>query len=210
LDAGKIVSVIGPRRAGKTYLLRHLINSLLERIPGEQILYINFEDERLSLGTDDLQTILDAYLQLYPQLDLHECFLFFDEIQVVPGWQEFVRRIEETVTKRIFLTGSSAKLLSREIATTLRGRTISYTLLPLSFREYARFSGLDTEDRDSTVNRNLLARAFDQFVTQGGYPETVAADENVRLRTLQAYVDIMIYRDVIERHGLRQAHWSRT
>ena len=85
----------------------------------------------MSLGPEDLQSVLDAHLQLYPDVDLSSCWFFFDDIQVVERWERFVRRLEESVSKRIFVTGSSAELLGGEIATSLRGKTISSVLLPL-------------------------------------------------------------------------------
>ena len=202
VDSGKVVTIMGPRRSGKTFFLRSIINELLQRVPAQRIVYVNFEDERLSLGPEDLQTVLDAHLQLYPDVDLSDCWFFFDEIQVVERWERYVRRLEETVSKRIFITGSSAELLGREIATSLRGRTISYVLLPLSFREYAGFRGVDVQDVDSTRGRNRLISEFDRFLVRGGYPEVVDADEDIHRRILQSYEDIMIFRDVVERHQI--------
>jgi hypothetical protein len=202
LEAGKVVTIIGPRRSGKTFLLRGMINKLVENVPPKHILYLNFEDERLSLGAEDLQSIIDAQLQLHPNVDLSKCWFFLDEIQVVKKWEQFVRRLEENVSKRIFITGSSADLLSREIATSLRGRTITYTLLPLSFREYARFREVNIRDAHSTQNRNRLISEFDRFVTRGGFPEVIDSSEELHRRILQGYEDIMIFRDVIERHQI--------
>ncbi|HUW67085.1 MAG TPA: AAA family ATPase [Candidatus Nanoarchaeia archaeon] len=97
--------------------------------------YINFEDERLSeLTTSDLSTIVELYYKINPDADI--LYLFFDEIQEIEGWEKFIRRLIEKKNVRIFLTGSSSKMLSREIATSLRGRTLSYNLFPLSFREF--------------------------------------------------------------------------
>ena len=121
LNLDKIITIVGPRRAGKTYYLFQLITELERQgVARNRILYLNFEDERLELeGRHDL--IIEAYLELYPGLDLSLSYFFFDEIQELDLWEKFVRRIFDTVTKRIFLTGSNAKLLSGEIATSLRG-----------------------------------------------------------------------------------------
>jgi predicted AAA+ superfamily ATPase len=114
LDLGKIITVIGPRRAGKTYFLYQLMADLKHHgIAGHQMLYLNFEDERLDLeGNNDV--IFDAYRELYPNQDLTKVYIFFDEIQELSGWEKFIRRIGDSVSKNIFLTGSNAKLLSRK------------------------------------------------------------------------------------------------
>ena len=131
LNLDKIVTIVGPRRAGKTYYLFQLITELERQgVARNRILYLNFEDERLELeGRHDL--IIEAYLELYPELDLSLSYFFFDEIQELDLWEKFVRRLFDTVTKRIFLTGSNAKLLSGEIATSLRGRSLSFEIMPL-------------------------------------------------------------------------------
>ena len=136
VNTGIIISLIGVRRSGKTYLLYDTIKRLISAgIQKRNIVYINFEDERLSLEKDSLDLILQAYLELYPEKDLAECYFFFDEIQNVDGWEKFVRRIYDTISRNIFITGSNATLLSTEIATELIGRSVSYTLYPLSDRK---------------------------------------------------------------------------
>ena len=122
LDIEKIVVLTGARRAGKTCLLLNTIQRLTQEIPIEKVVYINFEDERLSLSSRDLDLILQSYQELYPDFSLDTCYFFFDEIQEVDGWEKFVRRCDDTVSRHIYLTGSNAKLLGSEIATSLRGR----------------------------------------------------------------------------------------
>ncbi len=199
INSGKIIAIIGPRRAGKTYYLFQLIGELRNKISKEEIIYVNFEDERISNDVKDLQSILDAYYELYPNA-AHAPYFFFDEIQNVAGWEKFVRRIYDTVTKNIFITGSSSKMLSNEIATTLRGRALSYELLPLSFREYLSFARVNGADKDSTKGRARLRREFNRFFKNGGFPECINYSDDLRTRTLQSYVDTMIYRDIVERY----------
>jgi predicted AAA+ superfamily ATPase len=206
LAPAKVVTVVGPRRSGKTYLLYSLIQCIEKGIGREQIVYINFEDERLTLDSSKLHLILDAYQQLFPETDLKDVYFFFDEIQEVPGWEKFIRRLESTVTKKIFITGSSSKLLSREIASALRGRTISYELLPFSFQEYLRYRGIDSGDLYSTRNKNRIAAEFGHFLLRGGYPEVFDYDDELMVRTLQTYIDIMLYRDIIERYRVRHVY----
>lgn len=207
LDAPKVVSVIGPRRAGKTWFLFSLIEQLRKSTDIRRIVYINFEDERLQFEAGSLGIILDAYQQLYPDQSLDQVYFFFDEIQDVVGWEKFVRRMVDTVSRHVFVTGSSAKLLSREIATALRGRTLAYTLLPYSFREYTRACGEEASPAQLTsAERNRLIARFDRFLDGGGYPEVIAFDEPTRVKTLQSYFEIMLYRDIVERFGVRRPH----
>jgi uncharacterized protein len=121
LDTGKIITVMGVRRCGKTSILLDRVNKLAESIDNSLIIFINFEDERLDLATDELDLIVQAYRELYPHQHLADCYLFFDEIQNVDGWELFVRRVYDILTRNIVLTGSNSRLLSSEIATSLRG-----------------------------------------------------------------------------------------
>ncbi len=203
LNLGKIITVVGPRRAGKTYYLFQLITELKRQgVARNRILYLNFEDERLELeGRYDL--IIEAYLELYPELDLSLSYFFFDEIQELDLWEKFVRRMFDTVTKRIFLTGSNAKLLSREIATSLRGRSLSFEIMPLSFKEFLSFKGIDAQDIYSTKNISLIQNALEEYLLWGGYPEIVGVEERFKPQVLQEYFNVMLYRDLLERYAIK-------
>jgi len=112
INTGKIISVSGVRRCGKTHLLLFTIHNLLKQnVRKAQILYLNFEDERLNLQTEELDLIIQSYTELYPNLDLQNSYFFFDEIQNVSGWEKFIRRLYDTVTKHIFITGSNSQML---------------------------------------------------------------------------------------------------
>ncbi|MDQ1239535.1 MAG: uncharacterized protein QG577_1721 [Thermodesulfobacteriota bacterium] len=196
----KIVTIVGPRRAGKTYYLFQVMADLEKMgIARQKMLYINFEDERLDLdGDNDL--IFDAYRELSPEQDLSQIYIFFDEIQVLPDWEKFVRRVMDSITRHIFLTGSNSRLLSKEIATALRGRGISFEILPLSFAEYLRFQDLPTQPPVSSRDNALVGRAFEQYCLWGGYPELVTVDERFKAQVLQEYFNVMFYRDLVERY----------
>lgn len=200
IDSGKIVSIIGPRRAGKTYFL-YQIASHIDDIT--DIVYINFEDERFSMKKNDLQFIIEAYLELYP--DKKYPYLLFDEIQEIEGWDQFVRRIYDTFSKRIFLTGSSAKLLSREIATSLRGRTVTYELYPLSFREFLSFKYLRKSQIITTREQSKTVNAFEQYLQRGGFPEVISFDQDLMERIIKDYSSVMLLRDIIDRYRLRNS-----
>jgi len=202
VDSGTIISVIGVRRSGKTYLLYETIKRILDNNTFKKnILYINFEDERLMLQQDQLDLILQAYQELYPSLDLTECYFFFDEIQNIKGWQKFIRRVFDTISTNIYITGSNSKLLSTEIATELRGRTISYTLYPLSFEEYLQFKKAETE-YFSTGQKIAVLNHFKTFMIFGGFPEIIDLDETLKTKKLQDYFNTIIYRDLIERYNI--------
>jgi len=200
MRSGKIVSLIGPRRCGKTYYFYHLINQMLSGVAKEQIIYINFEDERLELTSEKLHLIVDAYSELYPENMQKPLFFLFDEIQQIPGWERFVRRVYDTISKDIYITGSSAKLLDRELASSLRGRHIVYRLYPLSFKEYCFFKQVDASDLYATASKGLLSREFDRYVQFGGYPEIIAMEPELAQKALQSYFEVMLFRDIIERH----------
>jgi predicted AAA+ superfamily ATPase len=144
VDTNKIITITGVRRCGKTYMLFETIKKLLSNgIDKNMILYLNLEDERLELKTEELDLIIQAYRELYPDIPLSQCYFFFDEIQNVMGWERFLRRLYDKLTKNIIITGSNSRLLSKEIATSLRGRTITYEIFPLSFSEYLRFHNIE-------------------------------------------------------------------
>jgi len=202
INTGIIVTVIGVRRSGKTFLLYQTIKNILEKnVPKQQILYINFEDERLNLKVSDLDLILQAYMELFPQNNLEECYFFFDEIQNVKGWEKFVRRIFDTISTNVFVTGSNSKLLSSEIATELRGRTISYTLYPLSFQEFLLFHNVEP-NYYGTKQKIEIRSLFDKFLFYGGFPEIYNLDNNLKIRKLQDYFNSIIYKDLIERYNI--------
>lgn len=198
----KIITLMGVRRCGKTSILYDAINQLTQTIPKEQILFFNFEDERITLDQDSLDLILQGYMELYPEIEMKDTYLFFDEIQNVDGWEKFVRRVYDGVSQNIFITGSNSKLLSRDIATSLRGRTITYEVFPLSFREYLAFENIEI-DFHSTKSLAFIHNRLEKFLHEGAFPEIVLFDERIREKILQDYYNVMIYKDLIERFSIK-------
>ncbi len=204
----KVRAVIGMRRAGKTWFLYQCLQDrLAEGTPRKALVYFNFDDERLSgLEGRQLGWILEEYYLLCPQYrDNQRVTFFFDEIQRVPGWELFVRRIYDSEKVDIFVSGSSARMLSREVATELRGRGTETIIFPFSFAEYLRHHGTEPPARPSftgKVERSKLERAFQEYLTDGGFPEAQGLTPTERISLLQGYVDIVLYRDVMERHGI--------
>lgn len=202
LDLNMIVSLVGARRSGKTYILYDLISQLKHKgIAKEKLLFINFEDERLNLRTKDLDLIIQAYTELFPGIELNTAYFFFDEIQNTDGWEKFVRRLFDTKSRHIFITGSNSKLLSTEIATALRGRTITYEIYPLSFSEYLSFNNVQ-KALYPQKNKSAIIHYFEKFLTNGGFPEIVFLDNRTRIKALQQYYNVMIFRDIVERYQI--------
>jgi hypothetical protein len=203
----KIIAITGPRRSGKTYLLFLLIQKLLSQgLSAERILYVNFDDPRLLPSTaQDIETILEGFRELYPEHTDKINFIFFDEIQNVKDWEIGVRRIYDTRKFNIFLTGSSSKLLSKEIATHLRGRAINFGILPFSFQEIILAKGIKL-DRHTVYSqeRFSISKHLETYLKMGGFPEVVLeTDIDLKLRTLKEYLETMFFKDLIERYSIK-------
>ena len=180
---GKATVCIGPRRSGKSTFMFQLIRKLLASgVPRENVLYLNFFDDRLRhLQRDGLAVVLEAYFSLYPEKkNAQKVYCFFDELQVVPGWESFVDRVMRTEACEVYITGSSARMLSREIATQMRGRALSWEMFPFSFREFLDFKGIDGDGPLSARRRLLVRHAFDEYWETGGFPEVAGLDRPLR------------------------------
>lgn len=204
----KVHAVIGMRRAGKTTFLKQCLAARLQHgVARERLVYFNFEDERLAgLEAGNLGIVLDEFYRAHPTLrHEHRVTFCFDEIQLVPGWEKFVRRILDSEEVEILISGSSAKMLSREVATSMRGRAVETIVTPFSFREFGRASGLSPDGMALPSARDTSAwtACFDDYLRVGGFPEL--SDPNLRPRQvelLQGYAEAVVFRDVAERHGV--------
>jgi len=196
------------RRAGKTTFLHQLRRERLAKgAPRLQLPYLNFEDERLAgLEGAHLGFLLDEFTRRVPELQGPEGVVWcFDEIQVVPGWEQFVRRLLDMGGCEVIVTGSSAALLSREIATSLRGRAWEVPLYPFSFGEALRHKGRELPADPAFLTgpeRARIEAAFLDWLTVGGFPEAQGLNMATRRQLLQDYVDVAMFRDVVERHGV--------
>lgn len=192
----------GQRRAGKTYFIYSLIRKMLnEGESAEKVLYINFEDERL-IGFD--LSSLDIILESYSELFGHQPVLFFDEIQNIPGWQKFARRVADQGYK-CYITGSNAEMLSGEMASTLGGRYMILEIEPLSFTEFLQFHGIIPDEKfEYSPSRFEMIRLFDQYFSSGGLPELIRfADKKEYLSNLFQKV---LLGDIIARKQVRNPH----
>lgn len=200
-----IITVPGVRRAGKSSLLMLTVNKLLASgVKREQILWVNFDDERLDrMPTEELDEVLQAYREMFPEIELKDVYMFFDEIQNIDGWDLFVLRVFKSYCRNVYVTGSNAKLLSSEISTALRGWTLDYEMLPLSFREFCRFKGIDAHSYLESDKAKRYA-AMQEYIHGGGFPKVVlSTDKSMKLRLLQGYFNTMLFRDLAERHAIK-------
>ena len=169
LDTPEIVALVGPRRAGKTTVLFQIMD-LLEAsgVPREALLHVNLEEPALGpeLSMELLERLYTVYrTEVFPE---GRAWLFLDEVQRLPGWERWVRARNETDDVRIFVTGSSSALMAPELATVLTGRHVTFRVLPLSFREFLRFRGIDVPQglRDPPRMRHAVGA----YLRWGGFP----------------------------------------
>lgn len=204
LHTEQIITLPGVRRSGKSSKMKLVINHLMQTgISPQNVLWMGFDDERLAdMSRQDLNEILEAYRELYPTIPLDEVYMFFDEIQNIEGWELFIMRIHKNYTKHIYISGSNAKMLSQEIATSLRGWALEYRTYPLSFAEYCQFRSIPTERLDEQQTTQLRL-AWDDYNRYGGFPEVVLTqDRLLRDKLLQTYYNAMLFRDLVERHSI--------
>jgi len=206
-ESNKIQTIIGARRVGKTSLLFNKIQNLEKSgIPRKQIIYFNFESPILSdISYKEISELIDVQWSLFPETIKKKLYIFIDEPQVINKWELAIRDIYDRYNCQIFLTGSSSKLLSKEIATSLRGRPITNLLLPLSFKEFLAFKKLKFDiNKIDTETRSKLLNYIEEYLLYGGYPEVVLEnDKNEKMKIVKDYFDLVIYKDIVERYNLK-------
>jgi len=201
--ANNATVITGFRRVGKTYLLFGVIDQLLETHSRQEVIYINFEDERIIAPTTDLLTNLIPEIQaVYGN---KPNYLFLDELQVIPHWSKWVRRILDTETIQLFITGSSSKMGSAELPTELRGRAWEVKVNPLTLREFLRFKKLHIDFGKLAFVKDEMARfhfLFDEYLTFGALPAVVLTSQEKKQELLQSYFQTVVQRDIAERHKI--------
>ena len=192
--------LVGLRRSGKSYMMFQKIQELIdEGHKKEEILYINFEDDRLlGFDTQDFELLKQSYEELYP----YEPIFFLDEIQNIPHWEKFARRLVDQKYK-VYITGSNAKMLSSEIATTLGGRFFIHNIYPYSFTEYLNASGIKIPDNIDYQNNSEIIRAFTQYFTFGGLPELHDVPAIEKRLWLSSLYNKIFFGDLLSRYSIR-------
>ena len=200
-EVQRALTIIGPRRAGKTYFMFQIIKDLLGQIDRRKIIFVNFEDPRLiDVNLDDLMEFLDVFYTIYPENVKETCYFFLDEVQCVENWERFVRFLLDR-NQKVVVSGSSSKLLSKEITTHLRGRSIPVRIYPFSFREILKANKIDFKPYFSSYELAKVKSLAEDYLMWGGYPEVVLSP-SLRRDILREIVDLTIYRDVVERWGV--------
>lgn len=208
-DSKKINTIIGPRRAGKTFFMHQKIKELLKAgVKKENIVYLNFEDPRLiDTQFKEIREIIKLQWQIFKSDKKSN--IFIDEPQEINKWEFAVRGLHDEGFN-IFLSGSNSKLLSKEIATSLRGRTLSYTLLPFSFKEFLKLRGIENfKNMDSREKADII-NLFNEYLKFGGFPEiTLEKDNETKTRIIQEYFNLIVYRDIVERYKIKNTELIR-
>jgi predicted AAA+ superfamily ATPase len=198
----KTVVFYGVRRSGKTFILFDIYQKNKERT-----LYVDFEDERLKgFGVSDFERLREAFLELKPHLIGKELIFLLDEVQNVQDWEKFCRRATEREKIRVYVSGSSSKMMPFEIKTELRGRSWGIEILPFSFREYLTSKGINPEQRDLLFGSEKIRvlNYFAEYLKWGGFPEVCLAGSLFeKQKLLKEYLDAMFFRDLVERYDIK-------
>ncbi|MEI8247331.1 MAG: ATP-binding protein [Lentisphaerota bacterium] len=201
---GSVTVITGMRRTGKTCLCYQKMRELLDSgVSKDRLLYLNFEDERLfGFALKDFQSILDVYYERYPDNRAQLCYFFFDEIQNIANWEMFIRRLLDSEKVQITITGSSSKMLTTEIGTAMRGRSLSTEVFPFSFEEFMAYHNIYSQvpRPGGDQVRAKLKNALNRYFLAGGFPEVQRNDPDSAISRLQDYVNVVMLRDVLERH----------
>lgn len=203
LRSGHVVVITGPRRSGKSFMMRQLAKDLQDSgTPKNQILMANFEDPRFPrMDAGLLQEIFETYLEFMRPSG--RPYVFLDEAQEVEQWEKWVRSTHELNKAVLIISGSNAKLLSTELATSLTGRHLDVRLSPLSFSEFLLFNGLNADEQSRlALNQTTINGLWREYLECGGFPETVGSEHKKEI--LLGYFEDLIDKDIVHRYGIRK------
>jgi len=203
LDTGLVCVITGARRSGKSYIMRQAVKRLIDKgVKRNEILMINFEDPRFPrLDVTLLQKIYEVYLEFLAPKGTP--YIFLDEVQEVDGWEKWVRTMREIKKGKIVVSGSNAKLLSKELATLLTGLHIDLTVYPLSFKEFLYLNNLNLKDNlEVEVKEVEIKSLLRKYIEFGSFPEVVLNKEKREI--LMRYYDDIINKDLINRYKIRK------
>ncbi|PKL92987.1 MAG: hypothetical protein CVV21_01175 [Candidatus Goldiibacteriota bacterium HGW-Goldbacteria-1] len=203
-DTGEIVLITGVRRSGKSSLMRLICGDIMKAgVRKENILYVNFDDERfIDFTSADFEVLYETYLEA--ENPRGKKYFFFDEIQNISGWQRWANRLYERGDTKVFITGSNASMLSSEISTHLTGRNRQAVNWPFSFGEYLKFHEVSAavSKPPSAEKKAALKSRLSLYIAGGGFPEAV---KNNDVTLVEQYYKDIIYRDIISRYALRNS-----
>jgi len=203
IKTDQVLTIIGARQVGKSTLMLQYAKTLLKKgLSKENILYVNFEDPRFfgELSLDLLQEIYETYLEYISPKG--KSYIFLDEIQVIEGWEKFVRSLNARKEAFIIVSGSSSKLLSSEFGTVLTGRHITLEVYPLSFKEFLFFNKIIIKEKLDIVSKKIdIKRSLKDYIKWGGFPRVVLSEQKEEI--LRRYFDDILSRDIIERYQIR-------
>ena len=210
MKVNKIIVLNGFRRVGKTYILYGLANNLFKSNSREEVVHINFEDERIPIKTEFLSSILPTADEIFNKKIK---YLLLDELHNIPNWGKWLRRTYDNRDIRIFVSGSSSRMSEEEIPTELRGRFLEVRVFPLSFKEFLEFKNIAFDLKTleySEVERPIILKALTEYLTYGGLPEVVLENENKKLELAQSYYATVIKRDISERYKIKNEESLKT
>ena len=204
MKVNKILVLNGFRRVGKTYILYGLVDELLKSNSREEVVHINFEDERIPLKTEFLSDLLPTAEEIFNKKIK---YLFLDELHNIPNWSKWLRRVYDNhQNMRIFVSGSSSRMSEEEIPTELRGRFLEVKVLPLSFKEFLKFKKLNFDFKlleYSEKEKPMILKALTEYLTYGGLPEIVLENVDKKFELAQSYYATVIKRDIVERYSIK-------
>jgi len=212
IDSGKIISIVGVRRSGKSTLIKQMAKNLIEKgLPDSNILIVNLEEPQFAnIDLNLLIKIYESYLEIIKPRG--KPYIFLDEIQNVKDWERFVRGLNEKKEAHLVVSGSSSKLLSEELATILTGRQLYFEVFPLSFKEFLYFKDIKISDKKDVLLQGLEIKQFlREYIQSGGFPEIVLnKDEEFRKRVLVSYYEDIVNRDIVQRFSIKKIQQLKT
>lgn len=205
LETKQILAITGARRSGKSFIMRQLAKGLITAGKSKnEALIINFEDPRfVELNLELLEQIYETYLEFLTPKGMP--YIFLDEVQEIEGWEKWVRMVQELQKAKLVISGSNAKLLSKELGTLLTGRHLDITVFPLSFQEYLSFHKIFLKDKLDIVSKKVqLKSLLRQYIEFGAFPEVVLSTQKQAI--LLSYFDDILTKDLIRRYNIRKSN----
>ncbi len=203
-NLSEVLAIVGPRRAGKTFLMYQMIQELIDKgYKKEDILFIDFEDYRLkNIIDENIDDIFSSFVQLTGNIPK---FIFFDEIQHLQNWGRILRTFHNKRKYKIIVSGSNSELLSKEVSTELRGRHSDIQLLPYSYNEFLKQQNIDYSERTQyLIERGFLVKAFTDYCNGSSFPEVMIKNSKKEQRKLlQNYYNTIFHNDIIDRYNIK-------